>query len=139
VKNSIQQIAEEFINNLQQYFSGDRKIQIDKLENELLDEAKSCAGKMTAAYVELLDHAVLYDKQGRKEEGYIVVRRNDERRVQSKIGEISFRRTYYRNKDTREYTYLADGNWFGSIHSRERRLRIGTCGSRQRYVISESL
>lgn len=108
VKNSIQQIAEEFINNLQQYFSGDRKIQIDKLENELLEEAKSCAAKMTAAYVELLDHAVLDDKQGRKEEGYIVVRRNDERRVQSKIGEISFRRTYYRNKDTKEYAYLAD-------------------------------
>lgn len=63
---------------------------------------------MTAAYAELLDEAILSDKQGRKKKNYIVVRKNDRRRIQIKIGEISFQRTYYRNSDTREYAYLAD-------------------------------
>lgn len=108
MKNSIQQIAEKFIINLQKYFSGDIEIRIDKLENELLEEAKSCAAEMTAAYVELLDSSMLADKQGRKEENYVVVRKNDTRRIQTKIGEISFKRTYYRNSETHEYAYLAD-------------------------------
>ena len=41
MKNSIQQIAEKFIINLQKYFSGDREIRIDMLENELLEKAKT--------------------------------------------------------------------------------------------------
>jgi hypothetical protein len=108
VKNSIQQIAENFIINLQEYFSGDREIRIDKLEDELLEKAKNCAAEVTAAYVELLDRSMLSDKQGRKKEKYAVVRKNDRRRIQTKIGEISFRRTYYRNSGTHEYAYLAD-------------------------------
>ena len=108
MKNSIQQIAENFIMNLQEYFSGDREIRIDKLENELLEKSKSCAAEMAAAYVEFLDSAVLNDKRGRRQEKYVVVRKNDMRRIQTKIGEIAFKRTYYRNSDTREYAYLVD-------------------------------
>lgn len=108
MKNSIQQIAEKFIINLQEYFSGDREIRIDKLENELFEKAKVFAAEMTAAYVELLDGAMLNDKHSRKEENYVVARKNDTRRIQTKIGEISFRRTYYRNSETNEYAYLAD-------------------------------
>ena len=108
MKDSIQQIAENFIINLQEYFSGDREIGIDKLENELLEKAKSCAAEMTSAYVELLDNSMLADRQGRKEENYVVVRKNDRRRIQTKIGEITYKRTYYRNQDTHEYAYLAD-------------------------------
>ena len=108
MKNSIQQIAENFIIKLQEYFSGDREIRIDKLENELIEEAKSCAAEMTAVYVELLDSSMLADKQGRKDENYVVVRKNDRRRIQTKIGEIAFKRTYYRNSETHEYAYLAD-------------------------------
>lgn len=108
MKNSIQQIAENFIKNMQEYFSGDREIRIDKLENELLEKAKSCAAEMTSAYIELVDQAMLDDKQGRKNEKYVVVRKNDNRHIQTKIGEITFKRTYYRNSGTQEYTYLAD-------------------------------
>ena len=107
MKDSIQQIAENFIINLQEYFSGDREIGIDKLENELLEKAKSCAAEMTSAYVELLDNSMLADRQGRKEENYVVVRKNDRRHIQTKIGEITYKRTYYRNQDTHEYAYLA--------------------------------
>lgn len=93
---------------MQEYFSGDREIRIDKLENELLEKAKSCAAEMMSAYIKLVDQAMLDDKQGRKNEKYVVVRKNDNRRIQTKIGEISFKRTYYRNSGTQEYTYLAD-------------------------------
>jgi hypothetical protein len=62
VKNIIQQIAENFIINLQEYFSGNREIRIDKLENELLEKAKNCAAEITSAYVEFLDSSMLADK-----------------------------------------------------------------------------
>lgn len=108
MKNSIQQIIDNFITNTLNHFSSSEKIQIDRLESELLEEAKHFAAKMAATYAELLDQAMLEDKRGRKEEGYVVVRKNDIRRIQTQIGEIAFHRTYYRNKDTREYGYLVD-------------------------------
>lgn len=63
---------------------------------------------MTSAYVELFDSFMLADKQDRKQEKYVIVRKNDMRRIQTEIGEIAFKRTYYRNSDTHEYAYLED-------------------------------
>ena len=108
MKNSIQQIAEKFISHMQEYFSSSEEIQMNRLENELFEEAKSCAAEMTAAYIELVDQAMLKDKRSRKQDGYVVVRRNEARRIQTKIGEISFTRTYYRNNESKEYAYLTD-------------------------------
>lgn len=82
MKNSIKQIAEKFIINLEKYLSGDGEIRIDELENERLEKSGNCAAEMISAYVELLGDFMLAGKLGRKEENYVVVRKNDMRRIQ---------------------------------------------------------
>ena len=108
MKNSIQQIEQEFISNIEKYFSDGKNINIKAMEADLLKEAKDCAAKMTAAYIELVDRSLLENKEERREQGYAVERRGDERQIQTKIGEIRFARTYYYNRNTNDYAYLAD-------------------------------
>lgn len=108
MKNSIQQIEQEFIRNIEKYFSEGQNIEIKTLETDLLKEAETCASKMTAAYIELVDQSLLENKKERRKQGYVVERRGDERHIQSKIGEIDFTRTYYYSKSTHSYVYLAD-------------------------------
>jgi len=107
VRNIIQQISVEFINKITEYF-GNSNINIEDMEKELLVEAKACTAKLSAAYIEEIDLAILADKKGRKKAGFVVERRGDERQIQTKIGEIAFKRTYYCNKSRDEYAYLAD-------------------------------
>ena len=40
--------------------------------------------------------------------GWVVVRKGDPRTVLTSLGEVTYRRTYFRNKKTGEYAYLAD-------------------------------
>jgi hypothetical protein len=47
-----------------------------------------------------------------------VVRKDDEKTLSTLLGDVTYSRTYYRNKNTREYSYLTD-DWFG-IKSHER-------------------
>lgn len=44
----------------------------------------------------------------RKQSGLIVQRRGDPRTVSTCIGEITFKRTYYKRKDSNEYCYVVD-------------------------------
>jgi len=37
-----------------------------------------------------------------------VVRRNDPRTILTLFGDVTYRRTYYRHKDTKEYLHLLD-------------------------------
>lgn len=108
MKNSIQQIEQEFINNIEKYFSDGKNISIKTIETDLLRVTKACVSKMTAAYIEMVDQSLLADKKDRREQGYVVERRGDERSIQTKIGEIHFARTYFHNKNTNSYAYLAD-------------------------------
>lgn len=111
----ITEIAGNFIKNICEKLSqGQTLLQI---EPEMLEEAKECASKLTEAYISQIDTHILADKSGRRESGYSVERRGDERRLQTQLGEISYHRTYYK-KAAGGYEYLADT--FLGIESRER-------------------
>lgn len=107
MNNIIQQISENFIKNIYNIFEN-RKIDINIIENEFLNEAKTFAVKATQAYVEQIDTEILKDKKSRKELDIVVERKNDKREIETKIGTISFNRTYFLNKKLNEYMYLAD-------------------------------
>jgi hypothetical protein len=51
--------------------------------------------------------AIISDKESRREAGYSIERRSDERRLQSLVGEVSYKRTYFK-KAGGDYEYLAD-------------------------------
>jgi len=78
-----------------------------QVEAAMLKEAKDFAAEATCAYINNLDEAILADKTGRRELGYTVERRGDERRLQTQLGEIAYQRTYYK-KASGGYEYLCD-------------------------------
>lgn len=53
MNNSIQQIEQEYIRNIEKHFSSGKKINIKEWETYFLREAETCAGKMTAAYTDM--------------------------------------------------------------------------------------
>jgi len=88
-----------------------------EIECELLQETKRCAKELMCVYVSQIDEEISRDKKGRKEAGYQVERRNDEKRIETQLGEIVYLRTYYK-KAAGGYEYLAD-RFFG-LNGRER-------------------
>ena len=111
----IAEIAENFTKNICKKLSEGKKI--SEIEPEMLKEAKECAAKLMEAYITFVDLQILEDKVGRREAGYSVERRDEERRVQTQLGEVAYSRTYYK-KASGGYEYLADK--FVGIESRER-------------------
>lgn len=103
----IQQISENFIKNILNIFEN-KRIDINFIENDFLNEAKTFAIKATQAYIEQIDKEIIDNKKLRKELDFIVERKNDKREIETKIGTISFNRTYFLNKKSNEYMYLAD-------------------------------
>ncbi len=58
--------------------------------------------------IESSDRSLLEDRAGRQKEGLKVERRGDPRSVMTQIGEICYRRTYYRNEKAGTYSYPID-------------------------------
>ena len=106
MKNIVTVIAEEFINNLVKMLTAKGK-SFSELEKQALAESKRTSAKLISAYAETLDAAIVADKTGRREIGYTVQRREDERRLQTLVGEVTFKRTYYK-KASGGYEYLTD-------------------------------
>jgi hypothetical protein len=106
VEKIITEIAEEFIKKIIEMIAESKK-SFSEVENAALNEAKNCAAKVMSAYAEKVDAAIYADKMGRREMGYAVQRRSDERRLRTLIGEVAYQRTYYK-KASGGYEYLAD-------------------------------
>jgi hypothetical protein len=105
VETIIAEIAGRFINKLIEIISvGGMLAQI---EEGALREAKVCAAQMVGIYAEKVDAEIVVDRTARREAGYRVERRGDERRLQTLVGEVSYRRTYFQ-KAAGGYEYLAD-------------------------------
>jgi len=105
VEKIITEIAGKFIKNICEIIgSGGSFAQI---EEQSLQESKACAARLMEAYAEQVDTAIMADRAARREAGYRVERRGDGRRIQTQLGEISYRRTYFQ-KASGGYEYLAD-------------------------------
>lgn len=98
-------LGELFINKVMEIISSGESFA--RIEKELLEETKKCAAKFLEVYAESVEKEILKDKAGRREAGYAVERRGDQRRLQTLLGEISYQRTYYK-KATGGYEYLTD-------------------------------
>jgi len=108
VAMSIAQIGTNFINEIVGYFSASKGIlSLAEMEREVTEKVKNCACDLVSQYLEEVDAQLLADKSGRREAGYAVERRDDERRVLTAFGELGYRRAYYASKDG-TYAYLVD-------------------------------
>ncbi len=102
----VTEIAENFIKKIVGLLTEGEK-GLAAIEESMLTEAKHCAAKLTGAYAEAVDAAIMADKGTRREKGYSVQRKCDERRIATLVGEVSYKRTYYK-KASGGYEYLTD-------------------------------
>ena len=72
---------------------------------------------LLSAYYEKLDREILEDKDGRRKEGLSVERRGDKRTILTTLGEVEYRRTYYRTQE-KGYCYPVDA--IAGVESRQR-------------------
>lgn len=115
MKRIIAEIAENFTKNICEKLSEGKTL--SQIELEMLKEAKECAARLTEAYILHINAQIKLDKAGRRKAGFSVERREDERRLQTQIGEITYRRDYYK-KASGGYEYLTDT--ILGVESRER-------------------
>ena len=101
----ITEIAGEFIKKICAIIaSGEGFAQI---EEKTYRETKVVTARILGAYAEAVDAAIAADRTSRRKTGHRVERRGDERRLQTLVGEVSYRRTYYA-KASGGYEYLTD-------------------------------
>lgn len=106
MENIVTEIAANFIKNIVGLVSKGEN-GFAEMEKAALNEAKNFAAKLIGVYAEAVNEAIAADKVGRRELGYATHRRGDERRLQTLVGEVSYRRTYYK-KASGGYAYLTD-------------------------------
>ncbi len=82
-------------------------IRLEKIEKGLHEAVERTVAGIVSDYYEAIDESLRADRKGRRSEGLSVVRRGDKRSVLTEIGEVNFRRTYYRKKDGK-YVYPLD-------------------------------
>jgi hypothetical protein len=106
MRDIVAEIASDFTKKIGEIIT-EPGISFAEIETASLAQAKICAAKLMSAYAEALDGEIAADKKGRRENGYTVHRRGDERRLQTLVGEVSYRRTYYKKAEG-GYEYLTD-------------------------------
>jgi len=108
MNNIIQHFVEEGIRNLQ-----DKLIKLlsegeglTAIVAEVKKETDALGRGICVEIIESLDNSIKNDPRRKKD--WYVERTNDEKSVITKLGEITYRRTYYKTKDGKKYRHLVD-------------------------------
>ena len=117
MSKSIQQGCINFIDNVMKYFSEGMKTFVD-LEEGLKEISDEFIRSTIKTYLEEIDKEVAKDKAGRKKRGLVVERRDENRNVFTRFGEVDFKRSYY--KDKRELGYVHPVDKVVGLESYER-------------------
>jgi hypothetical protein len=72
VNNIIQQICENYIKEVLDFFDAGTVRMLNEMETELSEKTNCYLRKMMKTYLEGLDEVIAEDKMGRKKKGYVV-------------------------------------------------------------------
>jgi len=108
VNNIIQQICENYISEVLEFFGGSNLRKIDEIEKDLKSKTDRYLREIMKVYLEGIDEAIAQDKVNRAKRGYVVERKADKREIYTVFGSLEFRRRYYKNKLYGQYEYLLD-------------------------------
>ena len=104
----IQQICINFIEKITEFTSGEGVKTLIELEERFKEISDNFLTGVIKAYLEAIDEAVVLDKAGRRERGLVVERRDEERTIFTRFGEVNFKRVYYWDKKQEEYIHPVD-------------------------------
>ena len=103
------------IDKIMAKFKGESKISSpslkqasNKAEEYFVPRISQVVTELLSAYYEQIDTALLEDRAGRKEAGLVVERKGDPRQVLTRLGSVTYHRTYYHRKDG-AYCHPVDG------------------------------
>jgi hypothetical protein len=108
VNNIIQQICENYISEVLNFFGTSKIRTIDEMETELKEKTNCYLRNMMKIYIERLDEAIAEDKESRKKKGYVIEQKAVKREIYTQFGNLEFKRRYYKNKLSGTYSYLVD-------------------------------
>lgn len=97
---SFQKVVEESVLEI---FNGNGMTEFQK---SLREGTNSICRTIQKRVMELIDSKLVQDHSLRK--GWVIERRNDPKNILSPFGEVKYERTYFQNKKTGRYAYLAD-------------------------------
>lgn len=114
----IQQFYQEGIKNLQETVihliqSGGG---LSEVVSEIKKETDALGRSICVEIIEVLDRAIV--KDARRKKDWYVERKNEEKTVITKLGEVSYERTYYRSKHGKGYRHLVDEILGLDVHAR---------------------
>jgi len=93
-------VVEVVINNL----SGGQDFA--RFQDELANKLNEVGREITREVLEEMDRQIKEDKTRRRE--WQVWRRGDTKEIVTRFGVVTYKRTYYRHKETKQYAYLVD-------------------------------
>ncbi len=94
MKSIIAKEIEKLKREIEKFFEKE-EIKLDEAEEYFVTRIGETVRGLLSACYEQKDAQLLADKAGRKEAGLVVERRGDERRVVTRLGTVTYRRTYY--------------------------------------------
>lgn len=118
MNNIIQEFMEEGINKLRDKIlkiakNGDG---LSEIVSEIKKETDALGRGICVEMIEALDTSIRKDSLRKKD--WNVERRNEKKTIITKLGEISYKRTYYCTKDGKKYRHLVDEILGVGVHER---------------------
>ena len=98
MQTMIENMLEKFKGEIEEFFS-QSETSIEQAEDYFVSRVSQVVTELMSSYYEQVDHALLNDRQGRREAGLLVERKGHPRKVLTRLGNVMYRRTYYRRKD----------------------------------------
>ena len=108
MNNIILQVCHQFITEVMDFFKDGKALDFAGMEKELKESSNKFLREVIKAYLEETDRKIAEDKAGRRQKGLVVERRNEERRVYTRFGELTYSRSYYYNKKKEMYVHPVD-------------------------------
>lgn len=100
IVNSFREVVEK---SIAEFFSGKG---LSAFQQEYRDGMNQIGTLIQQRLIEFIDQELVEDPSLR--EDWVIERRNDKKTVLSPFGQVTYKRTYFRNKRTGKYAYLAD-------------------------------
>ncbi|WP_353892222.1 ISLre2 family transposase [Proteinivorax hydrogeniformans] len=91
-------------------------IDYNTFTKELKKELDGLGVGIMQEVIEAMDQQIVKDKKERKD--WVIERKGDYKSILTPFGEMTYKRTYFKNKETKKYSYLADENAGITAHMR---------------------
>jgi hypothetical protein len=108
VNTIVLQNCKNFIHEIMNIMCEPHTKELEELEMGLENITFGFILNMMQTYVESLDKEIKADKKWRRKKRIVVERNNDKREILTKFGMLTYCRTYFHDKKSDTYTYLAD-------------------------------